>query len=81
MVPILTRSGNQHAGGVTAHQSGVHEYESDYLDVPVFPAYCRLNSHDRTVQSKELLLNLKTAKALGLTIPQSVRVQTDEVIR
>ena len=28
----------------------------------------------------ELVINLKTAKALGLTLPQSVQVQTDELI-
>jgi putative ABC transport system substrate-binding protein len=52
--------------------------------VPVIGFLSSLASRDRALVKPsrfELVVNLKTAKTLGLTVPQSVLLQADEVVQ
>jgi putative ABC transport system substrate-binding protein len=78
-----------YSGGLFARDGGLLSYGVDALDTPPRAA----TYVDRILRGEkpgdlpvqfptkfEMVLNLKTAKALGLTVPQSILLRADEVI-
>jgi putative ABC transport system substrate-binding protein len=78
-----------YAGSTFARDGGLLSYGNDLVDI-----YRRAASYvDRILRGEkpgdlpvqfpakfEMVVNLKTAKALGLTVPQSILLRADEVI-
>ena len=82
-LPSVGNAGFGRAGGSIGY--GVN-FENNYRRAALFvdKIFKGANPADLPVERPtkfELVINLKTAKALGLTIPQSILVRADEIIR
>jgi len=79
---IFARRENVEAGGLLSYGSSLPDqfrYAATYVDKILKGA----KPADLPVEQAtkfDLIVNLKTAKALGLTIPQSLLLRADEVI-